>query len=32
VKVDGDRPGLSSAGLDPRTGGSTITIELRLAY
>ena len=32
AKVDGDRPGLSSAGLDPRTGGSTITIELRLAY
>jgi hypothetical protein len=32
VKVDGDRPGLSSLGLDPRVGGSTITIELRLSY
>ena len=32
VKVDGDRPGAAGAGFDPRTGGSTITIELRLAY
>ncbi len=32
VKVDGDRPGAALGGADPRTGGSTITLELRLAY
>jgi hypothetical protein len=32
VRVKGDRPGAVSAGADPRTGGSTITIEVRIAY
>ena len=32
VKVDGDRQGLALAGLDAHTGGSTITLELRLFY
>lgn len=32
VKVDGDRQRLALAGLDARTGGSTITLELRLFY
>ncbi|HEV8657817.1 MAG TPA: hypothetical protein VGS96_04235 [Thermoanaerobaculia bacterium] len=32
VRVKGDRPGAVSVGFDPRTGGSTITVELRIAY
>lgn len=32
VKVDGDHPGAARAGFDPHTGGSTITVEFRLAY
>ena len=32
VKVDGDRPAAAASGFDPRTGGSTITLELRLSY
>jgi hypothetical protein len=32
VKVDGNRPGAAFVGGDPRSGGSTITLEVRLAY
>jgi hypothetical protein len=31
VHADGDRPGLSP-GFDPRTGGSTLTLEFRYAF
>lgn len=31
-RVDGDRPGAAAIGFDPRAGGNTITVELRLAY
>jgi hypothetical protein len=32
VRANGDHPGASSAGLDPRTGGSTIIAEVRYRY
>ena len=32
VRVTGDRPGLEGTGFDVRTGGTTITAELRLAF
>ncbi len=32
VRVTGNRPGLEAAGLDARTGGSTVTAELRVAF
>lgn len=32
ARVKGDRRGLSDAGLDPRTGGSTITVEVRYGF
>ncbi|HSP15258.1 MAG TPA: hypothetical protein VLV78_10950 [Thermoanaerobaculia bacterium] len=32
VRVTGDRPGLSGTAFDVRTGGSTITAELRIGF
>ena len=32
VKAKGDRPGVVEAGIDPRTSGSTITLELRYGF
>ncbi len=32
VRVKGDRPAAAFAGFDTRTGGSTITVEVRLGY
>ena len=32
ARVKGDRPGVASDGFDPRTGGSTVTLELRYAF
>ncbi len=32
VRVSGDRPGLADSGFDPRTGGSTITLEYRYNF
>jgi hypothetical protein len=31
-RVKGDRPGVASAGFDPKTGGSTMTLEVRYAF
>ncbi|HVT05140.1 MAG TPA: hypothetical protein VHL58_17385 [Thermoanaerobaculia bacterium] len=32
VRVTGDRPGLAASGLDPRTGGSTVSFEVRYGF
>jgi hypothetical protein len=32
VRVTGNRPALAGSGFDPRTGGSTITVELRYGW
>lgn len=32
ARVKGDRPGVASGGFDPRTGGSTVTLELRYGF
>ncbi|GAC1431249.1 MAG: hypothetical protein NVSMB68_03580 [Thermoanaerobaculia bacterium] len=32
VRVDGDRPNAAAEALDVRAGGSTVTVEFRLAY
>jgi hypothetical protein len=32
ANVKGDRPGAATVGFDPRTGGSTISIEARYSY
>ncbi|MEO8033242.1 MAG: hypothetical protein ABI837_02340, partial [Acidobacteriota bacterium] len=32
VKVSGDHPGAAFIGFDPHTGGSTLTVELRVAF